>query len=130
MPIHAATMPLTATSACIKGIAAPVCELSGTTVLIFVGLVKIRLLETVLSMLLLFENDGNAVVAVIVVRGTTLISRSMLVNVLMSSLLYGAADIVKDGMRRSSHIGGSSAVHFMANVQHQPFPQSTGDIPQ
>lgn len=78
----------------------------------------------------LCEYVGSAFVAVKVVDGNVLIVRPTLVSRAGSRSLYGAASMVKLGMRRSSHVGGSPGMHFIAAIQHQPFPQSTGEGPQ
>ncbi|KAL5379203.1 hypothetical protein DPSP01_008652 [Paraphaeosphaeria sporulosa] len=95
-----------------------------------VGFVNNKLREPEVVSTSVCESVGNASVAVKVVDGDALIVRPRLVSLTGSKSLYGAASMEKLGMSKSWHHGGSPGIHFCAAMQHQPFPQSTGEKPQ
>lgn len=95
-----------------------------------VGFVNKKLVEPRVVSTSVCEYVGKASVAVNIVDGNVLIVRPTLVSLAGSKSLYGAASIEKLGMSKSWHHGGSPGMHFIAAIQHQPFPQSTGEKPQ
>jgi hypothetical protein len=92
--------------------------------------VNSKLLEPIVVSTSVSEYVGSASVAVKVVDGNMLIVRPRLVRLAGSKSLYGAASMEKFGMSKSLHHGGSPGMHSIAAMQHQPFPQSTGETPQ
>jgi hypothetical protein len=72
----------------------------------------------------------SASVAVKAVDGTGVIMRPRLASLAGSKSLYGAASMKNLWMSRSGHHGGSPEMHSISAMQHQPFPQSTGERPK